>query len=88
MTTPPTLSALIQEAQFIGWTCQLDYEQAVVLTSDPWKARARGVPHNCFLLAAANSGQPEGAAQEPGEIILLRVIGAVPLVRAEAKEVA
>ena len=79
MTTPPTLSALIQEAQFIGWTCQLDYEQAVVLTSDPWKARARGVPHNCFLLAAANSGQPEGAAQEPGEIILLRVIGAVPL---------
>ena len=26
------LAALIQEKQFIGWTCRMDYEQAVVLT--------------------------------------------------------
>ena len=61
MITQNSLSALIQEGQFIGWTCQLDYEHAVVLTSDQWKARARGVPHNCFLLAAAGSGRRPGA---------------------------
>ncbi len=48
---PDPLAVLIQESQFIGWTCQLDYETAVVLTNDLWKARARGVPLNCFLLA-------------------------------------
>ena len=53
------LSSLIQEGQFIGWTCRLDYEQAVVLTCDQWKARARGVPHNCFLLAADAGKNPE-----------------------------
>ena len=79
MITQNSLSALIQEGQFIGWTCQLDYEHAVVLTSDEWKARARGVPHNCFLLAAPSSGRQPGAEHEPGEIILLRVTGAAPL---------
>jgi len=66
------LSSLIQAGQFIGWTCRLDYEQAVVLTCDQWKARARGVPHNCFLLAA-------DAGKNPEEIILLRVTGSAPL---------
>jgi len=84
MSTAPAqdlLATLIQKDQFIGWTCQIDYEKAVVLTSDEWKARARGVPHNCFLLAAAPGfNQPE-AAKTPDEIILLRVSGpeALPL---------
>ncbi len=71
------LAALIQPGQFIGWTCQLDYEKAVVLTSDHWKARAQGVPHNCFLLAAPDAGGQEGAL--PEEIILLRVTGSTAL---------
>ena len=74
-----SLTALIQEGQFIGWTCQLDYEKAVVLTSDLWKARARGVPHNCFLLAAPGASPADPAGNSPGEIILLRVTGAAPL---------
>jgi hypothetical protein len=78
MNEPNPLSALIQEGQFIGWTCQLDYEQAVVLTSDLWKARARGVPHNCFLLAAGPD-RLDAAQNPPGEIILLRVTGSAPL---------
>ena len=53
MNASDSLTALIQEDQFVGWTCQLDYERAVVLTCDQWKARARGVPHNCFLVATA-----------------------------------
>src|ERR1039457_222862 len=77
---PDSLAALIQEDQFIGWTCQLDYEKAVVLTSDAWKARARGVPHNCFLLAAAAGFKnPDASENSSREIIFLRVTGSAPL---------
>ena len=72
------LAALIQANQFIGWTCQLDYEKAVVLTCDPWKARAQGVPHNCFLLAARRLAGGRPAGRIPREIILLRVTGSAP----------
>jgi len=78
-SAPSPLTALIQPEQFIGWTCRLDYDQAVVFTSDQWKARARGVPHNCFLLAPAFDARPGPAPADPGEIILLRVTGAAPL---------
>lgn len=71
---PETLAALIQPGQFVGWTCQLDYENAVVLTNDLWKTQARGVPHNCFLLAA-----PADPDQAIEEIILLRVTGSAAL---------
>jgi len=74
-SNPDPLAALLQAEQFIGWTCQVDYEKAVVLTSDFWKARAKGVPLNCFLLAAA--GNAHAAAER--EILLLRVIGAALL---------
>ena len=75
-----SLSALIQAEQFIGWTCQLDYEKTVVLTSDQWKVRARGVPHNCFLLAVVpDAGQTDAARKKAGEIILLRVTGSAAL---------
>ncbi len=73
-TPADALARLIQENQFVGWVYQLDYEQALVLTNDAWKERARGVPQNCFLLAA-----PAGPVQAAGEIVLLRVIGATPL---------
>ena len=74
--TPPAgpFAGLIQENQFIGWVCQMDYEQALVLTHDDWKARAKGVPHNCFLLATAG-----GAEKMADEIVLLRATGAAPL---------
>jgi hypothetical protein len=62
------LARLIQKPQFVGWLGQMDFERALVLTSDVWKMRARGVPHNCFLLAAADGAAPE-------EILLLRVSG-------------
>ena len=70
------LYQLIQEEQFVGWVSQIDYEKAVVLTNDLWKARARGIPHNCFLLAT--SLEP-GEAADTGEIVLLRVIGSRPM---------
>jgi len=63
-TTSNPLSRLIQKNQFVGWLGAADFTRALVLTSDVWKAQARGVPHNCFLLAAAEE-----------EILLLRVTG-------------
>jgi len=75
-----SLKALLQESQFIGWTCSVDYEAAVVLTSDVWKARARGVPNNCFLLAAAPGISRATTGEKPAdEIILLRVNGSARL---------
>jgi len=65
---PDPLARLIQIKQFVGWLGATDFTQALVLTSDVWKTRARGVPHNCFLLAAAEGPGPE-------EVLLLRVTG-------------
>jgi hypothetical protein len=62
------LVRLIQKPQFIGWLGQVDFARALVLTSDVWKAQAKGVPHNGFLLAAADGKTLE-------EILLLRVSG-------------
>lgn len=47
------LAKLIQPDNFIGWTFAIDYEYALVMTNDLWKARALGVPHNCFLIATS-----------------------------------
>ena len=69
------LGGLIQEGQFVGWVYQMDYEQALVLTRDQWKLRAKGVPLHCFLVAAAAAKKTEA----PGEILLLRVTGSVAL---------
>ena len=47
------LVKLIQEENFIGWTFSIDYDTALVMTNDLWKAKAMGIPHNCFLVAAS-----------------------------------
>jgi hypothetical protein len=69
------MDGLIQEGQFVGWVYQMDYEQALVLTRDAWKLRAKGVPLHCFLVAAAGSKK----ADAPREILLFRVTGPVAL---------
>lgn len=74
------LAQLIQEDQFIGWTYRTDYDSAVVLTNDLWKARARGIPHNCFLLAAAFNPKKMAETKESArEVVLLRVVGSASL---------
>ena len=75
-----TLARLIQLDFFVGWTYSIDYEIALVMTNDLWKAKALGIPHNCFLIAA--SFDPEQFAsvpEEDQEIILLRVLGSAKL---------
>lgn len=74
------LAKLIQPENFIGWSYSIDYEYALIMTNDLWKAKALGVPHNCFLLATSidpsNFGQ---TPEEDKEIILLRVLGSTKL---------
>jgi hypothetical protein len=72
------LAQLIQNDQFVGWLCRVDYESALVLTRDDWKAEAKGVPLNSFLLAAV-----PGSSQTLSEILLLRVMGSAPLPSSE-----
>lgn len=68
------LPQLIQQKNFVGWTYAIDYETALVMTNDLWKANALGIPHNCFLVAATFN--PEEFAKVPEadrEVLLLRV---------------
>ncbi|MBI2707711.1 MAG: ATP-binding protein [Proteobacteria bacterium] len=68
------LPQLIQKENFVGWTYGIDYESALVMTNDLWKAQSLGIPHNCFLVAA--TFDPEKFAsvpEEDREVLLLRV---------------
>jgi hypothetical protein len=74
------LPSLIQPENFIGWTYGIDYETAFVMTNDLWKAKALGIPHNCFLVAATFEPDKFGETlEEDREVILLRVIGSAKL---------
>jgi len=74
------LVQLVQPDHFVGWTYGIDYEHALVMTNDLWKAKALGIPHNCFLVATAFN--PEQFADSPEvdrEVILLRVLSSARL---------
>jgi hypothetical protein len=74
------LVQLIQPDNFVGWTYFVDYEYALVMTNDLWKAKALGIPHNCFLLATSINPENYAATpEEDKEIILLRVLGSIKL---------
>lgn len=74
------LAKLIQPDNFVGWTFSIDYEYAMVMTNDLWKAKALGIPHNCFLLATSiDPIHFAQTAEEDKEIILLRVLGSTKL---------
>lgn len=74
------LPKLIQKENIVGWVFHLDYEHASVVANDLWKARAGGVPHNSYLLAASFDPEEYTTAKKINKtIILLRVTGACPL---------
>jgi len=74
------LLQLIQKENFVGWVYKIDYDQAYIMTNDDWKAKAGGIPHNCFLLATAlNPEKYANARSFEKEIVLLRVIGSAKL---------
>lgn len=72
-----SLVKLVLDQPFVGWVYDLDYEVAKVLTNDHWKAEARGIPFNSFLLATTfDPGQFSSSYEDEREVILLRVVGA------------
>lgn len=76
------LAKLVQKENFVGWVYAIDYDTACVMANDLWKARSLGVPHNGFLVAAADTFNPDEFSQVPEEdreVVLLRVVGSAGL---------
>lgn len=74
------LVKLVQKENFMGWIYNIDYDQALVVTNDLWKAQVQGVPHNCFLIATTfNPEEFLNVPEEEREVILLRVTGSTHL---------
>jgi hypothetical protein len=61
----------------IGAIQSLDYNRAVVITHDRWKADNGGIPQFAFLLATAR--KPGTGGGDDDEVLLLRVEGTAPL---------
>lgn len=75
-----SLSSLINADCFVGWIYYIDYKRALLLTNDLWKHEANGIPHNCFLLAAAFDPKNFDKTDElDKEVILLRVTDSAKL---------
>ena len=60
---------------FVGFTYELDYETAKVLTNDSWKLKVKGIPHGTFLVAIYQNELHKFSK----EGILLRVIGSAKI---------
>lgn len=74
------LLQLVQSENFVGWCYKMTYDHALIMVNDLWKAEARGVPHNCFLVATAfNPDEFNKATQDEKAVILLRVTGTAEL---------
>lgn len=74
------LVQLIQPDNFVGWIYSIDYDSALVVTNDAWKAQVSGIPHNSFLVASSFTPNTYGTASSVDkEVILLRVIGTCKL---------
>ncbi|WP_157254377.1 helicase HerA domain-containing protein [Nonomuraea typhae] len=61
----------------VGAVHRLDYDRAVVITHDRWKAEVGGIPQYAFLLATAREVGNGGGDDD--EVLLLRVEGTAPL---------
>lgn len=74
------LLKLVQPDNFIGWIYSIDYDSALIVTNDAWKAKVNGIPHNSFLVASSFNplNYATSTAMEK-EVILLRVIGTCKL---------
>jgi hypothetical protein len=74
------LVQMVKGSAFVGWAYGIDYDTALVMTNDAWKAGALGVPNNAFLIAAAFDPDKYASTVEADrEIFLLRVVSAVRL---------
>lgn len=59
--------------RFVGYVLELGYDQAKIITSDPYKLAVGGIPRGSFLLMT-----PSNAGNTPLHFTLLRVTGVSP----------
>jgi hypothetical protein len=59
----------------VGYVFNMTYENAFILTNDFWKENVKGIPHNCFLVAASFNPQKYSDTRKiEDEIVLLRAV--------------
>lgn len=63
----------VQKMRFVGYVLDLGYEQAKIITSDPYKLAVGGIPRGSFLLMT-----PSNPGNAPAHFTLLRVTGVSP----------
>ena len=65
------LVQIVQKENFVGWVYSIDYDCALIVSNDLWKAKVHGIPHNCFLIAASfDPDDYQNVPEEDREIIL------------------
>ncbi len=71
-----SLLSLIQSENYVGRVYSIDYDNALVVSTDFHKKRVQGIPQNAFLIATAiDPNNYRGIDEFDKEVILLRVIG-------------
>ena len=63
----------IDKMRFVGYVLELGYDEAKIITSDPYKIAVGGIPRGSFLIMTPNN--PKGL---PPHFTLLRVTGVSP----------
>lgn len=63
----------VDNMKFVGYTLELNYDSAKIITSDPYKIAVGGIPRGSFLILVPNSFQ-----NLPIHFTLLRVSGVSP----------
>jgi hypothetical protein len=64
---------LTNKMRFVGYVLDLGYDQAKIITSDPYKLAVGGIPRGSFLIMT-----PTNAGNTPLHFTLLRVTGVSP----------
>lgn len=68
------LFSLLNDANMVGYSINMNYSTVTILTNDFWKRKCKGIPHNSFLIATAIDKENLSATNDVDEeIILLRV---------------
>lgn len=71
-----SLLSLIQTENYVGRVYSIDYDKALVVSTDFHKKKVQGIPQNAFLIATSiNPNNYRETTEFDKEVILLRVIG-------------
>lgn len=70
-------SKLYNQMRFIGYVLDIGYGEVRIITSDPFKVAAGGIPRNSLLIMCPSSFESDGKSMPP-HFTLLRVLDTAP----------